>query len=75
MTFNLTLGGVSAEEWDLSHFLMHHERLTTTFLGFKLVDSKTPRFNMQIHHEPFSFWTNETQELLEAQPVSWIFLQ
>ena len=36
--------------------------------------------NMQLviaHCEPFSrtFWTNETQELLEAQPVSRILLQ
>ena len=58
-------------------------------LGLKLVDfRKTVPFKsygekkpicilVVPHREPFSrtFWTNETQELLEAQPVSRILLQ
>ena len=61
---------------------------STAFLGFQLVDfrkslpfksygEKKPICKLVSSREPFSrtFWTNETQELLEAQPVSRILLQ
>ena len=47
-------------------------------LPFKGYGEKKPICKLVIaHREPFSrtFWTNETQELLEAQPVSRILLQ
>ena len=61
---------------------------TAFILGFQLVDfrkslpfksygEKKPICKLVSSREPFSrtFWTNETQELLEAQPVSRILLQ
>ena len=47
-------------------------------LPLKSYGEKKPICKLVIaHREPFSrtFWTNETQELLEAQPVNRILLQ